>query len=219
MKKQSETQTGTADDLKSRVDRCYQAETVDQLRNVYDDWAGLYEADLVTELGWDGPRQSGSFLMRHAAPTDRILDVAAGTGLGGLFLKENGYGNVDALDMSENMLSQARKKNVYQNYYVMRLGGPLDIPTATFDALIAVGVFTAGHAGPECLDELLRITRPGGVFVFSIRPDVERDMGFRVKMDELEAAGRWQCVEVSDHLQGFRDVQTSPYRVFVYRVI
>ena len=210
-------ETESAADLKSRVDRCYSARDTNELKNVYDDWAALYEADLVAELGWDGPQQTGEFLTKHCQPDQRVLDVGAGTGLGGVYLKNQNFTNIDALDMSENMLAEARKKAVYRNFHIARLGDKIDIPDDDFDALVITGVFTEAHAGPEALDELVRITRPGGVLVFSMRPDVERDMGFRTKMDELENAGRWEHVETSPFLQGFRDVQTSPYRIFVYR--
>ena len=46
-----------------------------------------------------------------------VLDLGAGTGLCGQVLEEEGFENVDALDISREMLDEARKKNLYKNYF------------------------------------------------------------------------------------------------------
>ena len=210
--------TKTEGGIKHRVDRAYQAGSSSELAEVYNDWAEKYEADLVHELGWDGPQQTVRFLVKYAKPQNRILDIGAGTGLVGHYLTEKGYEDVSALDMSEKMLSEARKKDVYKRFYFATLGQKLEIADKEFDSVIASGVFTEGHAGPEAFDELIRITKPGGYIVFSLRPEVREKLGFKEVIEEYQKNGRWKLVEESDFLQGFTDHQTEPYKIWVYQV-
>ena len=46
----------------------------------------------------------------------KIIDCGAGTGLCGVELHKLGYTNLCALDISPEMLNEARKKNVYQKF-------------------------------------------------------------------------------------------------------
>jgi hypothetical protein len=53
-------------------------------------------------------------------------------------------------------------------------------------------VLTVGHAPPDSLDELLRVTRPGGLVVFTLTTPVYEEGGFKDKLAALAAAGRWR---------------------------
>ena len=44
----------------------------------------------------------------------KILDAGAGTGIIGEMLVQRGYRNIDALDISEEMLNLAKQRNVYR---------------------------------------------------------------------------------------------------------
>ena len=63
----------------------------------------------------------------------------------------------------------------------MVMGEPLGMPSGEFDAAISVGTLTLGHAPAGSLDELVRVTTPGGYVVFSLRPDFYENGGFREK--------------------------------------
>ena len=62
-------------------------------------------------------------------------------------------------------------------------------------------MITLGHAPARSLDELVRITKPGGFVIFTLRPDLYEDAGFREIREELEAAGRWKLVKLGEPLQ------------------
>ncbi len=101
----------------------------------------------------------------------------------------------------------------------MELGGPLILPNDAFAAVVAVGVFVAGHAPAESFEELIRVTRPGGYAIFSVRTDVYLDGGFKDKLEAFEREGRRRLVETSEpvaHLC-FRDPDLK-LQVFAYRV-
>jgi SAM-dependent methyltransferase len=117
------------------------------------------------------------------------------------------------------MLEEARKKNVYQEFHQMVMGGALGFESASFDAVVSVGVLTVGHAPAGSLDELVRITRPGGYVIFSLRPDVYDSAGFKEKQGELESAGRWKLVEVTESFQPLpRGEPEVLHQVWVYQV-
>ena len=109
-----------------------------------------------------------------------------------------GYRDLVAMDLFPGMLEEARRKKVYRELHRMVMGEPLDFPSDSFDAVVSVGVLNVGHAPASSLDELVRITRPGGHIVFTLRPDVYETGGFKEKQAALERAGRWELLEVSE---------------------
>ncbi|HEY77565.1 MAG TPA: class I SAM-dependent methyltransferase [Dehalococcoidia bacterium] len=203
-----------------RVQWIYSSRDNKELAERYDQWARDYDEDLEEGFGWLGPQRAVDFLVRYVPREAKILDAGAGTGLVGELLAKQGYKNMVAMDISQGMLEEARKKNVYQEFHQMVMGEPLDYPTDSFDAIISVGVLTVGHAPASSLDELIRVTKPGGYIVYSLRPDVYRDSGFKEKQSALESAGRWRLVEVSEEFQPLPKGEPDVYhQVWVYQVV
>ncbi len=203
----------------NRVQWIYSSADVTELRSRYDIWAEDYDSDLERDFGWTAPQLAAGVLQRYVPPRARILDAGAGTGLVGRVLKERGYHSLVAMDLSEGMLDVARKTQAYESYDQMVLGETLDYATDSFDAVVSVGVFTVGHAPASALDELVRVTKSGGYIVYSLRPDVYAENGFREKHAELEATDALTIVEATDpqHVMptGEPDVE---HQVWVLRV-
>ena len=148
-----------------------------------------------------------------------ILDAGAGTGLVGECLAEIGYEDMVAMDLSQGMLEEAKSKNVYNAFDQMALGGTLDYATDEFDAVISVGVFTQGHAPANSFDELARITKPGGLIVFSLRVDTYESAGFKQQQLGMEEAGIWQLAEMTDEYQPMPTGEPEVrHRIWAYRV-
>ena len=205
---------------RNRVQWIYTSRDNKELAERYDQWAKDYDADLDEEFGWLGPQRAVEVLIRHVPKEARILDAGAGTGLAGELLARHGYVNLVAMDLSQGMLEEAKKKNAYREFHQMLMGEPLDYVTDSFDAIISVGVLTVGHAPASSFDELIRITKPGGYIVFSLRPDVYRDSGFKEKQDNLESEGKWKLVEVSEEFQPLPKGEPDVYhQVWVYQVV
>lgn len=152
-----------------RLGDVYAARSAEEIAALYDGWAENYDADMA-RAGYRHPAIATALLARHlprgAAP---VLDAGAGTGLAGEWLGILGYPRVEALDISTGMLERARAKGVYADYHVCRLGEALPFADCAFAGVISAGVFTTGHVGPEALPELVRITRPGGILVLSVK--------------------------------------------------
>ncbi len=147
-----------------------------------------------------------------------LLDAGAGTGLIGEWLEILGYPVADALDLSAGMLAVAKRKGLYRDLVQAALGTPLPFETDRYAAVISAGVFTSGHVGAEGLDELLRITRPGGVIVLTVKMAVW-DAGFANRLTELEAAQSIALIDATDpYVSMPGEPNTSPSRAIVIRV-
>lgn len=203
----------------NRVQWVYSSRNEQELEERYDQWAGEYDADLESDFGWLSPQRTADTLAKYVARDAAILDAGAGTGLVGQCLHNLGYRNLTAMDLSLGMLEVARQKNIYQGLDQMTMGETLGYASDRFDASVVVGVFTQGHAPASSLDELVRVTKPGGHIVFSLRTDTHRESGFKEKQEALAAAGSWQLVEVTDTFQPLPKGEPEVlHQIWVYQV-
>lgn len=191
----------------------------EDLEGRYDEWASHYDKDLVKDWGYKLPVFTGELFMKYVKDRNAmILDAGAGTGLGGEYISGNGYHRLFGIDMSAGMLDEARRKGIYERLERMVLGERLDFPDDHFDATLSVG--TIGHAPPESFDELVRITKPSGAIVFSIRTTYYDEPRFHEKLRALEGAGKWRLVERAGPIKGLPGQSPDKhYYGFVYEVI
>ena len=187
---------------------------------LYDSWAEDYERS-VASWGYTTPAVAAGLFGRYVRPEDgTILDAGAGTGITGEILALLGYGDIVGIDVAPKMLELARSKGAYRELRQMELGGRLDFPDDAFGSVVSTGVFAAGHAPPESFDDLIRVTKPGGYMILSVRTDVFEEGGFKEKQEALEREHKWQLVDVSAsfaHLR-FEDPDLK-IQVFAYRVL
>jgi SAM-dependent methyltransferase len=195
------------------------AKSNQEIVEIYAGWAEDYERRILGN-GYSTPAVAAGLVGRYVVPQEgSIFDAGAGSGLMGAVLAPLGYKDLVGIDVSPEMLELARSKGVYKDLREMALGGRLDFPDDAFAAVVSTGVFAAGHAPPESFDNLIRITKPGGHMIFSVRTDVYLDEGFKEKQEALEREGKWQLVEATEpfsHLR-FEDPDLK-VRVFAYRV-
>ena len=203
-----------------RVQWIYSSQNNSELSERYDEWAKDYDKDLSEVFGWIAPKTASDYLAKYVEANSNVLDAGAGTGLVGLALAEHGFQNLTAMDLSEGMLKESRNKNIYKSFDQMTLGEHLDYETNSFDAVITVGVMTLGHAGPESFDELIRITKPQGYIVFTIRTDVYLENGFKEKQAEVESNKLWKLIEISDEFHPLPVGEPEVlHQVWVYKVL
>jgi predicted TPR repeat methyltransferase len=202
------------------TDTATDAKSSQEVAEIYDNWAEDYERRILG-YGYSTPAVVAGFLCRCVRSEDgTVLDAGAGTGITGAVLAPLGYRNLVGIDISVNMLEFARKKDVYKDLRQMELGGQLDLPSDAFAAVVATGVFAAGHAPPESFEELIRATKSGGYVIFSVRTDVYMEAGFKDKQEALEREEKWRLIEATEpfsHLR-FEDPELK-VRVFAYRVL
>jgi len=202
-----------------RVQWVYESADDKELEDRYDQWATDYDNDLTEEFAWNAPQTATDVFVRHVNRPAHVLDAGAGTGLVGERLLKAGYNDLVAMDLSKGMLEEAKGKDIYNEFHQMALGGALGFATDEFDAVISVGVFTQGHAPANSFDELARITKPGGLIVFSLRVDTYESDGFREQQSRMEEADVWQLAEMTGQFQPLPKGEPDVWhRIWAYRV-
>ena len=207
-------------DIEDKVQWVYSSQNNQELTERYNVWAKDYEQDLDDQFGYIGPEPAVDVLVKYVPPDARILDAGAGTGLVGQILHQRGYRHLEAMDISPGMLKEAEQKNVYTALHQGILGETLDFPTAFFDAIISVGVFTYGHVGSDAFDELIRITKPGGYIIFTVSVGHYENSDFHSKLTSLELSGKWSKVETSEKFRAHAKKDSGVYlQVWVYQTL
>jgi len=192
--------------------RAYAVKNADDIRNLYRDWAATYDEDLTgKDLQYVAPREAVNVFVRHFEERSaQILDVGCGTGLSGQALVDAGFDQIDGIDLSPDMLEQARAKGAYGNLFEADLTAGLKFADDTYDAAISVGTFTHGHVGPDGLDEVIRVVKPGGIVCVTINEGVFEKMEYREHINRLESEGvcRVQELVPADYLlaEGIRSM-------------
>jgi predicted TPR repeat methyltransferase len=190
---------------KTKVEDSYHANSPEEQKAVYDAWAAEYENDLCA-MGYRIPAVAAAVFARFVdLDAGPILDAGCGGGIQAEPLVQAGYGPITGIDFSEGMLDVAREKGIYTELRKMALGGRLDFPDETFSVIFSTGTITPKHAPPESFDDLIRVARTGGLFVFSMRNDPAQEPGYPAVLEQHTKAGNWRHIFSTD---GF---QSMPY--------
>jgi len=141
-------------------------------------------------------------------PTDRVLDVATGTGNTALALAPH-VAEVVGLDLTPEMLDQARRvaaeRGVENVEWVLGDAEELPFPDASFDVWIARAAPHHFHRLGRSLEEALRVLKPGGkaVVIDSSGPREARDHLHEVELLRDPSHVRMYTLEEwIDHLEG-----------------
>ena len=168
------------------VSNAYNLKTPEDSITFYADWAASYDQDFVREQGYllhlhvaHNFAQSGG-----AGP---VLDVGAGTGVCGAALRDLGPSPIDGTDISEDMLRIAARKDTYRDLFSADILKGLPVADGAYSGVVSSGTFTSGHVGPEGLNELIRITKPGGLIAISIHTRHYNSAGFAQVLESKKA--------------------------------
>ncbi|MEM6662945.1 MAG: class I SAM-dependent methyltransferase [Pseudomonadota bacterium] len=183
------------------LDQAYTIEGPEDAQRLYGAWAESYDDRFGADWGYIAPREIAG--LYRSAMTDAdvpILDIGAGTGLVGEHLSDL---TVDAFDITPEMLAIARGKGIYRDLIQGDLTKSLDLADDSYGGVISSGTFTHGHVGPECLPELLRTVRPGGLFCCGTIAPVLDGAAFGSVLAQMVAKGtidpvRFAEIEIYD---------------------
>ena len=165
----------------------YSLRTPEDSEHLYAGWAASYDESFARARGYVYPVEVARLLLA-VPPGGRILDVGAGTGLVGEALAGCGA-QIDAVDISPDMLGRAEAKGVYARVIAADLTRPLPLESASYGGLVSAGTFTHGHVGPSCLPELMRVAAPGARVALGISAEVFDRAGFGSAFARLSADG------------------------------
>jgi predicted TPR repeat methyltransferase len=112
------------------------------VRNLFDQYAGRFDRELVETLGYNAPALLRAALDRTAGDRryERVLDLGCGTGLMGEVIRDRA-GELVGVDLSPKMIEAAKRKNMYNRLAAGDLIDCLAMETAPFDLILAADVF------------------------------------------------------------------------------
>ncbi|MBV0912044.1 class I SAM-dependent DNA methyltransferase [Anianabacter salinae] len=189
---------------KSYFDKVYAADTAEETRALYDDWAGKYDADLQ-EHGYVTPERVAKALAKHLDDKSLpILDFGCGTGLSGTALKAEGFTRIDGADLSSEMLEEAHEKGVYRKLRQVGNGAKMPCMQGDYAAVAAAGVIGAGAAPASVFDKLMGILAPGGLLAFSFNDHTLQDESYTDKLSNCIKSGKAKILfqEHGEHVPG-----------------
>jgi ubiquinone/menaquinone biosynthesis C-methylase UbiE len=146
----------------------------------YDNWATTYNQD-VAARNYDGPDYLVNYLMALVEnnkiavqlnnPDFKTIDIACGSGLVGVRLKQHGFLHIDGTDLSQGMTVEAHKTNAYQTLIPwINLQNPLPFFLHNqYDLTICCGVFALDFVEPLSLKWLVQVTKNGGTIVMTTK--------------------------------------------------
>lgn len=172
------------------LERAYGLATPEESLALYHDWAPTYDGTMLAGLGYVSPARLAGLASR-VAPDRRalVLDVGCGTGLLTLELARRGFSRFEGVDVSPEMLAAARARGLFARLHEADLTQRLPMENETYGLVACSGTFTHGHIGAECLGELVRVLKAGGVFACTIHRDVWSGLRFQDAFDQFETEG------------------------------
>lgn len=205
-----------------KLDHVYHARGQAELGQAYDEWAETYDGDLQ-QAEYRLPSIAAGLIARYASRYAKpILDVGVGTGLLGSLLWPLGYKRIIGIDISERMLGQAGLRRVYEELQQVDVMRGIPFPDHAFSATAAVGVFGLGHLRADVLPELVRVTFPGGLIVFSVSSASYEEYGFADAISNLERAESMQQLEETEEFAMYPGNSEAAHltgKFFAYRVV
>ena len=172
------------------VDAAYHLDDGAGMVEFYRKWAADYDHQMLDELGYTSPAKIAQQLGEHLPDIEStVFDIGCGTGLTCVLLAEKGYTNLDGIDLSPDMVRVAGERGIYRELLVGDVNQALERDDDSYDAVISSGTFTHGHVGPQPLDEIFRILKPGGILACTVHQDLWASMGFEAKFNALVEQG------------------------------
>lgn len=140
------------------------------VRDLFDSYAARFDAHLVGELQYRAHQDTVAIV--DAVVGDKrwfalTYDLGCGTGLAGEFVRSR-TGRLVGIDLSERMLAQAGRKQLYDMLICGDINDILDEQPATPDLVLASDVFIYIGDIDGTIERLARCMEPGGVLAFSI---------------------------------------------------
>jgi SAM-dependent methyltransferase len=135
----------------------------------YDEAADFYVGEVGDQVDDEGT--VGLLALAGDVRDRRLLDVACGQGRVSRELARRGA-RVTGVDLSTELVDRARDAERSQplgvDYLVANAAGPLPFAPCWFDAAVCNFALTDIDDLPGTLDNIARLLRPGGAFVYSI---------------------------------------------------
>lgn len=192
----------------SQIERVFKLTSVAEAKSTYNEWAEDYNREMIDEQHYVAHTIAADYVLKYLECRDianvKILDAGCGTGLVGAALAEKGAKQIHGIDLSPGMMEVARRTGAYQSLSPADLSQQLDLPSQSYDFIVCVGTMTQGHVGPEAFDEFIRVVKPGGFIISTVRETVWEKNGYKTKVESLEESGKAKLIsaKTEDYREG-----------------
>lgn len=118
------------------------------------------------------------------------------------------------------MLRKAKAKGLYRSTFEADLTASLNTIKNNYGAVLSAGTFTSGHLGPEPLEQLLDIAKPGALFIIGVNKMFFAKAGFDAVIDGIQARGLisdLSVIEVPMYDRAGHDHSSDKAHVLCYR--
>jgi predicted TPR repeat methyltransferase len=123
--------------------------------------------DEAEATGWYGPEAAFGLTYAYVQPGQSILDIGIGTGLGSVLFHKAGL-KVYGMDVSQKMLDTCRSKGLTNLKLHDLKSTPYPYDAGCMDHAVCVGVLNFFSDLWTVFEEIARILRMGGLFVFVV---------------------------------------------------
>ena len=138
------------------------------VKALFDQYAGHFDRHLTGVLDYRTPALIDAALKRHVEATGLAsVDLGCGTGLCAPFLRPLSR-SLAGVDLSDNMLAQARRTGLYDELACADIGAWLDRHLEEFDLVVAADVLVYFGELGSLFASVRAALRPGGWFCFSV---------------------------------------------------
>ena len=169
---------------KPSLQTAYDLKTPDDNIELYSVWADTYDHSFIADMHYELHFAVAEEFVLNGG-SGLILDVGAGTGaLAEALLKKVKF-NIEATDISKEMLKVADSKKIYKRCFVSDLTKKIPVDDSSYDGVVSSGTFTHGHVGPSAIDELIRITKAAGLVTISVNEKHWINFDFESEVEKL----------------------------------
>lgn len=193
-----------------------------EVEDYYNEWATGYE-ESVKSWGYNSPVEAVDLLNKYNKLKGTFCDAGCGSGLTGEALKAGGFESFIGFDLTPDFANVAKGKEIYEDVHLVNMHErPFRYKDNEFAGLICIGTLTYVENVPDVVREFARITKPGGMVIFSHRTDMIDDPDYQIRLKAIETDGIWKEEHISEpvpYLPGNEDFGKDIELVFyAYRV-
>jgi predicted TPR repeat methyltransferase len=170
------------------------------VRNLFDQYAGRFEAHLCDGLSYRGPTLLADAIDRiEKGHFGHVIDLGCGTGLCAPHFRARAE-RLTGVDLSSAMIKMARSKKLYDRLEMAEIGVFLDgEPAANAALILAADVFVYFGDLLPVFCKAIRIIEPGGLFAFTLQ---SADDDYKLGLDMRFAHSRTYVQKVAQ-ISGF----------------
>jgi predicted TPR repeat methyltransferase len=145
------------------------------VKNLFDDYANRFNDALVNNLQYSLPFVIKELILQSnsgKSEYQNVIDLGCGTGLAGNDLRDIST-NLIGIDISENMVSEAEKLNIYDTLIVGDIVEKLNVSHHKFDLIVALDVLIYIGDVQSIFQAVQNSCKPDSLFVFSVETQAE----------------------------------------------